>query len=59
MDPRLRKLQVLGIPEAENLIDAGLDSPRKIRAASDEMLEKVRGVGPSTRADIRKRFERG
>lgn len=58
MDPRVAKLRRK--PElreyAEALVKAGLDSPRKIKAATDEQLEAVPGIGRATREAIRGRF---
>jgi len=38
------------------LVKAGFDTPRKIKAASDEQLEAVKGIGPATRKALRQRF---
>ena len=47
----------LGDPElAALLVAAGLDNPAKIRAASDEDLEAVKGIGKGKRAQIRKKL---
>jgi predicted flap endonuclease-1-like 5' DNA nuclease len=41
---------------AAALVEAGLDNPAKIRAASNEALEAISGVGPATRKALRRRF---
>jgi len=58
VDERVRKLTHLlrDADTAAKLVEAGLDTPRRIKAATDDQLEAVRGVGPATRADLRKRF---
>ena len=58
MNPMVRKLVVLGLAEkdAEALIKAGLDTPRKIKAASDKAIEAVPGIGKAKRAELRERF---
>jgi len=58
MDPNERKLALkLGDAKlAKALVEAGLRNPAQIRAASDEDLEAVKGIGPATRQALRKRF---
>jgi len=56
MDARVRKLTILGVDNAQDLVDAGLDSPRKIKAASNKELEAVKGVGKTAREKLRERF---
>lgn len=41
---------------ARALVAAGLDTPAKIKAASDQRLLAVKGVGPATKQKIRERF---
>lgn len=41
---------------AEALVAAGLDTPAKIKAASDQRLLAVKGVGQATKQKIRERF---
>ena len=58
MDARAFKLTRLGLeePVAMALVEAGLDSPAKIRAAKNKDLEAVKGIGEATRDKIRARF---
>ena len=42
MDARVRKLKILGVSDAEALVEAGIDSPRKIRAMSKTALKKLK-----------------
>lgn len=58
MDARTQKLAIkLGDADlAAKLVQAGLDNPGKIRRASDEDLEAIKGIGPATRQDLRKKF---
>jgi hypothetical protein len=53
MNPIVHRLVVLGLEEkdAEALVKAGLDTPRKIKAASDKDLPK--GIGKTA---VRARF---
>ena len=60
MDARVRArhkqaLAKLGISEevAENLIEAGLETPRKAKAAAHKDLVKVKGVGSVLASQIR------
>ena len=46
-------LKPLGIDIVGFLIEAGLDTPEKISAASDGELEALKGIGPATVAKIR------
>ena len=47
----------LGDPElASALIEAGLTNPRKIRDATDEDLEAIKGIGPATKNRVRAKF---
>jgi len=41
--------------DAQSLIDAGLTTPKLIRAASDNGLKALKGIGESALADIRKK----
>jgi ERCC4-type nuclease len=58
MNPIVHRLVVLGLEEkdAEALVKAGLDTPRKIKAASDKEIEAVPGIGKAKRAELRERF---
>jgi len=58
MDARVQKLAIkLGDTElAQALVRAGLDTPRKIKRATDKELLAVPGVGQARRAELRKRF---
>ena len=58
MDARVQKLAMkLGDRAlAAKLVQAGLDTPRKIKAATDKELEGVEGIGKSARETIRGRF---
>lgn len=60
MDPNERKLKLkLGDAKlAKALVEAGLRNPAQIRAASNEALEAIPGVGPATRQALRRRFPR-
>ena len=60
MDQRVFKLnhRLHDCELAERLIAAGLDTPRKIKAASDKQVEGVEGVGKSALETIRGRFPR-
>ena len=63
MDARVAKLKVklrgaVSVEDAQALVKAGLDSPRKIKAATDEQLEQVKGIGPSKLSKIRTRMPR-
>ena len=37
----------------ERLVAAGLDSPRKIKAADDKAIEAIKGIGKATKDKIR------
>ena len=58
MDARVEKLAHLGVDkvDAERLVNAGLDTPRKIKAATDKELEALPGIGKAKRAELRERF---
>ena len=58
MDARVQKLQRLGLEQADAaaLVQAGFDTPAKIKAATDKKLEAVPGVGKAKRAKLRERF---
>ncbi len=58
MDARVEKLARLSVDraDAERLVNAGLDTPRKIKAATDKQLEAVPGIGKAKRAELRERF---
>lgn len=49
---------VLDGPTAKALADAGLDTPARIRAATDEQLTAVPGVGQKKLEQIRQKFGR-
>ena len=55
MDAQIRKLGlVLDDPDlATKLVDAGLDTPRKIKAATDHDIEAIKDIGPATRQSLR------
>jgi len=55
VDKLARKLKDRKLATA--LVAAGLDNPAKIRAASDEVLERVKGVGKDGRKAIRARVK--
>lgn len=57
MDPRVRKLTRLLKDRdlAETLVEAGLDSPKKIRQATDKDVEKA--LGKSGKGKVRERFK--
>ena len=42
MDARVKKLQILGVDDAEALVEAGIDSPRKIKRTSKTALKKLK-----------------
>jgi ERCC4-type nuclease len=57
MDARVVKLKhYVDAGVAEALVTAGLDSPRKIKAADDKDIEKIKGIGKAKRDKIRKRI---
>ena len=58
MDERVRKLAHLlrDADTAAKLVEAGLDTPRRIKAAKDADVEKIKGIGPATRETVRARF---
>lgn len=58
MDARMRKLGILlsDTELAETLVNAGLDLPRKIRAAKKSDLQKIKGIGKATADKIKIRF---
>ncbi len=60
MDQRVRKLTIYlgggGQAAVEALVVADLDSPRKLRLASDEEILAVPGVGEAKLAAIRARL---
>lgn len=58
MDQRVTKLaHKLGDKElSAKLVAAKLDTPRKIKAATDKQLKAIQGVGDATLADVRKRI---
>ena len=55
MDARVRKLVTLGLEEedAEALVEAGLDTPRKIKRGN---VQKAKGIGTVGEDRIRERF---
>ena len=58
MNARVQKLQQLGLErtDAEALVKAGLDTPARLKAATDKQIEAVPGVGKAKRAELRERF---
>ena len=44
---------------AAMLVAAGLDNPAKVRAASDQELRAIDGVGPATVKEIRTKLPKG
>jgi hypothetical protein len=56
MDKLIRKLRHYVGDAAEALVAVGLDTPRKIKAATDEQVKAAKGVGDATLAEIRKRM---
>ena len=58
MDAKTQKLarKLRDADLAVELVKVGLDNPAKIRTASNEELEAVKGVGPATRKALRKKF---
>ena len=60
MNPMVRKLVVLGLEEkdAAALVKAGLNTPRRIKAATDKEIEAVPTIGKAKRAELRERFPR-
>ena len=63
MDARAVKLQakLRGAVSAEDvqaLVDAGYDTPRKIKAATDNELKQVKGIGQGKLDRIRTRMPR-
>ena len=59
MDKRVKKLAHYVGEDAEALVAAGLDTPRKIKAASDDEIEKIKGIGPAKRKAILERLNEG
>jgi len=57
MDQRAAKLKALGVSEeaAEALVDAGIDTPRKIRSAKAADLKAVNADGDVKVKDLRKK----
>jgi len=43
----------------ERLVAAGLDTPRKIKAAKDADLKAIKGIGDATVAAVRGRLGQG
>jgi len=60
MDARTQKLalKLRDAKLAELLVLAGLDNPAKVRAASDQELRAIDGVGPATVKALRARLPR-
>ena len=54
-DARVDKMISKGVPDAvaEALVNAGIDTPRKIKAATNKDLEAVKGIGAATVAGLR------
>ena len=54
MDQRVRKLnhRLQDADLAAKLVAAGLDTPRKIKAASNEAIEAIPTIGKTTRQAI-------
>lgn len=61
MDPRARKLvrKGLEVADAVALVEAGIDSPAKIRRAKVAEIEAIPGIGEAKRKAIKERFENG
>jgi hypothetical protein len=60
MDIRVRKLRTFldghgSEPDIIALVEAGYDTPRKIKAATDEQLLAVPGIGAGKLAALRQR----
>jgi len=60
MDARVQKLRMKGIDlsDVQALVKAKLDTPAKIKAASDKQLEAIPGIGKAKREKLRERFPR-
>jgi len=58
MDRRVFKLKHRGFTtkEAEMLVEAGLGSPKLIKAASDSQLLAIKGFGVTQVSNIRKKL---
>ena len=58
MDPRANKLnhRLNDRDLAEKLVAAGLDTARKIKAATDRQIKAVQGIGDATLSVIRERI---
>jgi ERCC4-type nuclease len=57
MDARVRKMgNRVGMDLAQLLFDAGLDTPRKVKAADDKDLEAIKGIGKAKKDKIRERI---
>lgn len=56
MNNKIARLKRLGVENAEALVAIGLDTPRKIKAASDTAIKKAAGVGDAALAALRERF---
>ena len=57
MDMRVLKLShFVDKDVAEKLVAAGLDTPRKIKAADDKEIEAIKGIGKATKDAIRGRI---
>jgi len=46
------------LPVAEALVEAGFDSPSKIRSATDKALKALPGIGTAAVKKLRGRFPR-
>lgn len=58
MDARIEKLARLGIDrtDAGTLVNGGLDTPAKIKAATDQQIEALPGIGKAKVKKLRERF---
>lgn len=58
MDARVQKLRMRGVDkaDAETLVKAGLDTPAKIKIATDTKLEALPGIGKAKVKKLRERF---
>jgi DNA integrity scanning protein DisA with diadenylate cyclase activity len=57
MDARVFKLKhFVDADVAEMLVEAGLDTPRKIKAANDKDIEAIKGIGKAKKDKIRQRI---
>ena len=58
MDKRVMKLRKwFDKADAEALVEAGVDTPRKIRAANQSAVEKAKGIGSVKAKAIKEKFK--